>query len=247
MKYFVNRFPKFPMILAIVFLLALSSACTQNNSDNNPYTGVYQSENDPTINFIVQERDGKIVAKNVWGVTELEINEAHNFTLKEWDLTGQFSDVNETKFQRYVEEISGQQYQFKRIQTQPSVAFLYDSNPNFTDFSSTTQQSCTDDYPLHSLAENSKHPEKIEKFIKQIKSDRYGWGKQDSLLIFKDNKLLVEEYANSWRRDDPHSVQSVSKSITSLLVGSLISEGKLADVDAPIVNYLPQYAQLLTR
>jgi len=246
MKHFVNNFPKLPVMLATVFLIALSSACTKIDSENNAYTGVYQSENDPSINFIVQERDGKIVAQNVWGVTELEINEKHSFTLKEWDLMGQFSDVKETKFQRYEEQIGGQHYSFKRIQAVPTVAFLYDNNPNFTDFSNSTSQSCTDDYPLYSLAENSSHPEKIEKFIKQIKSDRYGWGKQDSLLIYKDNKLLVEEYANSWTRDDPHAMQSVSKSITSLLVGSLITEDKLADVNAPIVNYLPQYAHLLT-
>lgn len=96
------------------------------------------------------------------------------------------------------------------------------------------------------MADNSKKPEKIEKLIKQIKSDRDYWGKQDSLLIYKDNKLLVEEYFNGYTRSDPHQIFSVSKSITSLLVGSLITEGKLADVNAPMVNYLPQYAHLLT-
>lgn len=234
------------MLLVSVFLIIMTSACTQNKRDNNPYTGVYQSENDPTINFIVLARDGKIIARNVWGVTELALNEEHRFTLEEWDLTGTFSSIKDAKFQRYVEQISGQQYQYKRIQAEPSIAFIYNSNTNFTDFSSVNEQNCFDDYPLYSLAEHSQQPEKIEKFIKQIKSDRYGWGAQDSLLIYKDNKLLVEEYFNAWTQDDPHQVQSVSKSITSLLIGSLITEGKIMDVNTPIVNYLPQYAHLLT-
>ncbi|WP_053062481.1 serine hydrolase domain-containing protein [Photobacterium aquae] len=246
MKHYFKRVPKISMILVSVFLLSIPSAFSQTKADKNPYTGVFQSENDSTINFIVLERNGKIIARNVWGVEELDLNEAHSFTLKEWGLTGQFSGVKEAKFQKYVEEINGQQHPFNRINVEPSIPFLYNSNPNFTDFSAVDQESCSEEYKLHSLAKNSKHPEKIEKLIKQIKSDRYGWGKQDSLLIYKDNKLLIEEYFNGWERNDPHQLQSVSKSITSLLLGSLITEGKLTDVNAPIIKFLPQYARILT-
>lgn len=246
MKHYFKRLPNIAMMLGSVFLLALSSACTQIKSDNNPYTGVYQSESDPTINFIVREQAGKVIIRTIYGAEELDLNDAHRFTFKAWGVTGQFSDIKDTKFQKYVEEISGHKYQYKRVQATPSLAFIYNSDTTFTDFSSATKERCSDDYPLHSLAKNSQHPEKIEKLIKQIKSDRYAWEKQDSLLIYKDNKLLVEEYFNAYTRSDSHQIQSVSKSITSLLLGSVMTEGKLTDVNAPIVNYLPQYAHLLT-
>lgn len=124
MKDYFKRLPNIAMVLVSVFLLALSSACTQIKSDNNPYTGFYQYESDPTINFIVREQDGKIVLRDVWGIEELDLNETHGFTWKEVGLNGQFSSLKDAKFQRYVGEINGQKYQYKRIQTEPSLAFF---------------------------------------------------------------------------------------------------------------------------
>lgn len=244
MKHYVKSLSK---ILVSVFLLVLTSACSQIKTDNNPYTGFYVSENDPTYRFIILEKQGKLYEQNAWwGGAELTINDDNSYIIENWKVTGDFLNEKKGSFQQIVLQVEGQEYTFNRVQQQDSSAFLYGKESSFTNFSHPNTQRCDDQYALSTLTENSKHPEKIEKLIKQIKSDRYAWGKQDSLLIFKDNKLLVEEYFNGWTRNDPHQVQAVSKSITSLLLGSVITEGKLADVNAPIVNYLPQYAHLLT-
>lgn len=248
MKNYARRIFKLLIAFIVAYLLVLSSACTQAKISPNPnlYTGVYQYESDPTSYLTVFERDGRILARSEYAFVELKMNAEHSFEFKEWGLTGKFSNLEDSKFQSYVEKVDEKQSQYNRIEAEPTLAFLYDGNAKFTDLSSKSNSRCSDDYPLHALADNSKHPGKIEKLVKKLTLDRFGLQKQDSLLIFKDNKLLVEEYFKFWTRNDPHQVESISKSITSLLVGSLITEGKLADVNTPIATLLPEYAHLLT-
>lgn len=83
----------------------------------------------------------------------------------------------------------------------------------------------------------------IYKLIENIEGGAYG--EIDSLLIVKDGKLVVEQYYNYFGRAQAHQMQSVSKSITSLLVGSAIKQGYIDSVDEPIGKYLPKYAHLL--
>uniref|UniRef100_A0A2A4YX93 Beta-lactamase-related domain-containing protein n=1 Tax=OCS116 cluster bacterium TaxID=2030921 RepID=A0A2A4YX93_9PROT len=83
----------------------------------------------------------------------------------------------------------------------------------------------------------------IFKLIENIEHGAYG--EIDSLLIVKDGKLVVEQYYNYYGRAQAHQMQSVSKSITSLLVGSAIQQGYIKSVDEPIGNYLPKYVHLL--
>jgi CubicO group peptidase (beta-lactamase class C family) len=75
-----------------------------------------------------------------------------------------------------------------------------------------------------------------------------------SVLVVKDDKLVFEEYFSgkdqSWGEDlgivsfdsdTLHDVRSVTKSITSALVGIAISEGKIPDVDASVFDLFPDY------
>ena len=254
----MNRFRQIykPLFFAIntICIVLLLSACSQSSNNqastapsvNDAYIGMYQSISDTTNNFFITERNNKVYARNAWVLAELKISELHRFELAQWNLIGQFGELENGKFQLYTETINGQKFQFKRISIEQSnSSYVFEKKKSLTKFSQTDALNCSDDYPLHSLAENSNKPDKIEKLIKQIESDRYSWDKQDSLLIFKDNKLLVEEYFNGWQRDEPHALHSVSKSLTSLLVGSLITEGKIANVNMPITAYLPQYQHLL--
>ena len=231
-------------ILGICLLLLISS-CIQLEA-KSPYVGTYELENDPAIAFYIFERDGKLYERNVWGMGELNVNDDHSYVINAWGVTGDFSQMKQSQFQTIILQYQEKESRYNRIEQQPSLAFLYSINPTFTNFSHPDQQACIDDYPLHSLTENSENPEEIERLIRNIQSDHLSWGLQDSLLIYKDNKLLVEEYFDGWKRNDPHQIQSVSKSLTSLLVGSLITEGKLDSADKPLGDYLPQYQYLLT-
>ena len=61
------------------------------------------------------------------------------------------------------------------------------------------------------------------------------------LLYVKDGKLVLEEYFNEYGRDDLHELHSVSKSITSILVGIAIDERMIPNVDAKVYAFFPEY------
>ena len=62
-----------------------------------------------------------------------------------------------------------------------------------------------------------------------------------SLLIVRNGFLVVEEYFNNWRADDLHTLQSDSKSITSLLIGIAIQQRKIATVEDRAMDFFPDY------
>src|SRR5258705_5353075 len=49
-----------------------------------------------------------------------------------------------------------------------------------------------------------------------------------SLLIVKDGKLVFERYSDGLQRDHNYELYSITKSVSSLLAGMLIADGKLA-------------------
>jgi uncharacterized protein (TIGR03437 family) len=63
----------------------------------------------------------------------------------------------------------------------------------------------------------------------------------DSLLIVRNGHLVVEEYFNGWGPNDLHTLQSVTKSVTSLLTGVALQQGKLPGVEAKALDYFAEY------
>lgn len=55
-----------------------------------------------------------------------------------------------------------------------------------------------------------------------------------SLLVAHEGKLIVEEYFHGHHRDRPHDSRSAGKTITSVLLGMVIHQGKLKSVDEPV-------------
>ncbi len=64
----------------------------------------------------------------------------------------------------------------------------------------------------------------------------------DALLISKDGKLVLEEYFYFGSRDEIHTIQSATKSVTSLVFGMAWDEGMIPDLDQPVYKYFPGYA-----
>jgi CubicO group peptidase (beta-lactamase class C family) len=60
-----------------------------------------------------------------------------------------------------------------------------------------------------------------------------------SLLVLRDGRLLYEGYFNGCHRDTREPSQSMAKSVTSLLIGAAIAEGKLPSIDTPAQDLLP--------
>jgi len=102
--------------------------------------------------------------------------------------------------------------------------------------------------------------ELIEKAMSDINRGRYG--AVHSMLIFKDSKLVLEEYFEgyeyqwdapnhhgalvAWNRSMMHDIHSVTKSITSACIGIAIDRGFIESVHQSIFDYLPQQQHLNT-
>jgi len=80
----------------------------------------------------------------------------------------------------------------------------------------------------------------MEKIIKQE------FGRLESFLLIKDQKLILEEYFYGYDRTQLHPVHSCTKSITSLLLGISLGRHKNLDVNVPVFSFFPQFDSLIT-
>ena len=103
-------------------------------------------------------------------------------------------------------------------------------------------------------------PALIEKVVNDIRRGEYT--EVHSILLFKDGKLVFEEYFEGhefeyeapghhggqvmFERSMPHEVMSVTKSITSICIGIAVDKGFIERVDQSIFDYLPDYRHLAT-
>jgi CubicO group peptidase (beta-lactamase class C family) len=67
------------------------------------------------------------------------------------------------------------------------------------------------------------------------------WRGLSSFIVVRHGYLVRETYFGGSFRDDIHTMQSVSKSVTSLLAGIASDDGAL-NIETPVVSILPQYA-----
>jgi CubicO group peptidase (beta-lactamase class C family) len=76
--------------------------------------------------------------------------------------------------------------------------------------------------------------------------ERGSFGELTSLLVVRHGRLVVERYFRGAGPDDPQPLASVTKSVTSLLVGIAEDQGRLPGLDTPLAGLLPEYADLFT-
>lgn len=69
-------------------------------------------------------------------------------------------------------------------------------------------------------------------------------GEITSLLVLRNGRLVFERYWNGAGPADLHVVNSVTKSVTSLLVGIAVHEGTLPPTSTPILDLLPPWDDL---
>jgi CubicO group peptidase (beta-lactamase class C family) len=65
--------------------------------------------------------------------------------------------------------------------------------------------------------------------------------KTTAFLVVHKGEIKFEEYFRGYEKSDISNIFSVSKSITSLLVGIAIDEGLIESIDDPITKYLPEF------
>jgi CubicO group peptidase (beta-lactamase class C family) len=75
----------------------------------------------------------------------------------------------------------------------------------------------------------------------------------DSIVVVRHGVLVYEGYFNRPNRarlafdaTTKHEGHSMTKSVTSLLVGIAVDRGLIKDLDAPVLSFFPEYADLAT-
>ena len=120
-----------------------------------------------------------------------------------------------------------------------------------------TAPAASDDWPVAAPAEVGLDPALLcsigEKLAAPDHPNLHG------VVVVRHGKLVYEAYASGadrqWGADLgvvaydatlQHDVRSVTKSVVSLLLGIAIDRGLIAGVDAPMLPYFPEYAELAT-
>ncbi len=63
-----------------------------------------------------------------------------------------------------------------------------------------------------------------------------------AFLVVQDDVIAYERYFGGHTEESPSQSFSVTKSITSALVGAALDDGILRSVDQPVVDLVPEYA-----
>jgi len=79
----------------------------------------------------------------------------------------------------------------------------------------------------------------IERLTRRIEDGQYEY--VHSCLIVKNGKLVYERYFRGQRRDMAHRLYSVTKSVTSALVGIAMEQGFVGGVEQTVISYFPDY------
>ncbi len=129
---------------------------------------------------------------------------------------------------------------------------------NSSEYTYQIPENINDGIEVGSLNEVNIDSSLIEKAMKEILCGIYT--EVHSILIFRDNKLVFEEYftGHKWQYDGPnhhgelvtwtkyttHNILSDTKSITSACIGIAIDLGFIESVNQSIFNYLPDHQHL---
>jgi CubicO group peptidase (beta-lactamase class C family) len=101
-----------------------------------------------------------------------------------------------------------------------------------------------DGWATTSLDAVGMDPETISLLTDRLENGQYGG--VSSLVIVKDGFLVHEAYFGGTDRTALQEIYSITKSISSTLIGVAIDKGLIAGVEEPIVTFFPEYAELLS-
>ena len=92
-----------------------------------------------------------------------------------------------------------------------------------------------DGWKTNNLKSTTFDTTRLYNFFNQIIKAEH---KLHSVLLIKNNQLVIEEYFNGYDVKKPHDLRSVNKSIKSILLGIAIDNGIIDDINDPISKYL---------
>jgi len=83
---------------------------------------------------------------------------------------------------------------------------------------------------------------RLDDLAEKIRSRRIA--ELNGLVVIRHGYVVLEQYANGSSASQAHEMQSVTKSVTSLLVGIAIDQGKIPSVDGKVLSFFPEYTDI---
>lgn len=90
-------------------------------------------------------------------------------------------------------------------------------------------------WPVSDAYNKITSPDDLNRLLAELKTV--------AVVIIKNDSLLYEKYWDGYSDSSLSNSFSVAKSITSLLIGTAIKEGKIKSVDEPVGSYLPEFKE----
>lgn len=103
--------------------------------------------------------------------------------------------------------------------------------------------SSLDDWKLSSPAAQNLNPDTLANLAGRIEAGVYG--EIHSLLIVRHGYLVYERYFRGYRADKIHPLYSVTKSVTSLLIGIASDRGELGSLNQSLLSFFPEYRSIV--
>jgi len=234
------------LLLAGCSSTTLSDNSAQREQDFYKYVGIYSDRANEDYKVIINEQNGKLFIKDWRAKDEIILETDVDFRLKNIPIDGCFNKLEDERYQDLSFKENGINISLTRSEI-PIIEYeeaIYESIDNLIKIDENkTEAESQIEIKTAAVAEVNGDAESINDLIEKFKNGYFG--KQNSLLIMKDGKLVVEQYFRGWSREETHRMYSISKSFTSLLLGDAIAKGFIDSVNDPISKYLPEYKSIL--
>jgi CubicO group peptidase (beta-lactamase class C family) len=96
----------------------------------------------------------------------------------------------------------------------------------------------TEAWPISSPAEQDMDASKLMKMMAFLDENNVA---VDSVVVVRHGHIVWEEYRNDYSDKTPHHLQSVTKSVTSMLIGIALREGLIENVDQRMLSFFPDH------
>ena len=97
-----------------------------------------------------------------------------------------------------------------------------------------------DEWSVTSLKDAKISQQALDDLFQKVLDGKYQG--LDALLVARGGDLVLEEYFHFGSRNEIHQIQSVTKSVTSLVFGIAYDEGLIGDLERPVYDFFPNYS-----
>jgi len=94
------------------------------------------------------------------------------------------------------------------------------------------------DWPVSTPDTEGMDPVKLAGLVEEIRKGEL-CPRLHALLVVRHGRIVLEEYFNGWQADRMHTLQSVTKSFASALVGIAIARGEFKGVEEKVLDFFP--------